>query len=129
MLGVDMPAVEVIFYQDAQGKTPRLIEWLDALSPKARVKCLVRLKRLEDLGHELRRPEADFLRDGIYELRASYQGVHYRMLYFFYGGKAVVVTHGLAKEREVPKQEIDKAIRAQSAFGLNPAAHTFKPGR
>jgi len=26
MLGVDMPAVEVIFYQDAQGKTPRLIE-------------------------------------------------------------------------------------------------------
>jgi len=89
----------------------------------------VRLKRLEDLGHELRRPEADFLRDGIYELRASYQGVHYRMLYFFYGGKAVVVTHGLAKEREVPKQEIDKAIRAQSAFGLNPAAHTFKPGR
>jgi DNA-binding XRE family transcriptional regulator len=61
-----MPAVEVIFYQDAEGKMPRLIEWLDALSPKARVKCLVRLKRLEDLGHELRRPEADFLRDGIY---------------------------------------------------------------
>ena len=97
-----MPAVEVIFYQDAQGKTPPLMEWLDTLSPKARVKCLVRLKRLEDLGHELRRPEADFLRDGIHELRASYQGVHYRMLYFFHGGKAVVVTHGLAKEREVP---------------------------
>jgi phage-related protein len=123
-----MPAVEVIFYQDAQGKMPRLIEWLDALSPKARVKCLVRLKRLEDLGHELRRPEADFLRDGIYELRASYQGVHYRMLYFFHGGKAVVVTHGVVKEREVPTQEIDKAIRAKSTFELNPAAHTFKPG-
>jgi len=122
-----MPAVEVIFYQDAQGKTPRLIEWLDALSPKARVKCLVRLKRLEDLGHELRRPEADFLRGGIYELRATYQGVHYRMLYFFHERKAVVVTHGVVKEREVPSQEIDKAIRAKSAFELNPAAHTFKP--
>jgi hypothetical protein len=59
ILGIDMPAVEVIFYQDAQGKMPRLIEWLDALSPKARIKCLVRLKRLEDLRHELRRPEAD----------------------------------------------------------------------
>jgi len=89
----------------------------------------VRLKRLEDLGHELRRPEADFLRDGIYELRASYQGLHYRMLYFFHGGKAVVVTHGVVKEREVPPQEIDKAIRAKSSFELNPAAHTFKPGR
>jgi hypothetical protein len=31
---------------------------------KAQQKCLARLKRLEDLGHELRRPEADYLRDG-----------------------------------------------------------------
>ena len=123
-----MPAVEVILYQDAQGKTPLLIEWLDVLSEKARLKCLVRLKRLEDLGHELRRPEADFLRDGIYELRSSYQGVHYRMLYFFHGRKAVVVTHGVVKERELPAREIEKAIRAKSAFELNPAAHTFKPG-
>jgi hypothetical protein len=35
------------------------------------------------MGHELRRPEADFLRDGIYELRASLGGVHHRILYFF----------------------------------------------
>jgi len=124
-----MPAVELIFYQDAPGVTPPLLEWLDDLSPKARVKCLVRLKRLEDLGRELRRPEADFLRDGIYELRASYQGVHYRMLYFFHGRKAVVVTHGLVKEREVPAREIERAIRAKSAFELNLDAHTFKPGR
>jgi hypothetical protein len=34
-------------------------------------------------------PEAYCLRDGVYELRASYQGVHYWMLYFF-AGKAVV---------------------------------------
>jgi len=27
------------------------------------------------MGHELRRPEADFLRDGIHELRVSLQGV------------------------------------------------------
>ena len=66
MFPVDVPAVERIFYWDTQGKMPRLIEWLDTLSPKAPVKFLVRLKRLGDLGHELRRPEADFLRDGIY---------------------------------------------------------------
>ncbi len=69
-----MPTVEVIFFQEAEGKKPPLIEWLDGLPAKARLKCLVRLKRLEDLGHELRRPEADYLRDGIYELRASYSG-------------------------------------------------------
>lgn len=60
-----MPNVEVIFFQEEEGKSPALIEWLDDLSQKARLKCLARLKRLEDMGHELRRPEADYLRDGI----------------------------------------------------------------
>jgi phage-related protein len=124
-----MPGVQVIFFQEAERKTPALIEWLDGLPQKARLKCLVRLKRLEDFGHELRRPEADYLRDQIYELRASYQGVHYRMLYFFHGRSVVVVTHGVVKERETPAREIKKAIRAKEAFLLDPSAHTFKPER
>lgn len=124
-----MPATEVIFFQEGEDKTPPLIEWLDDLPPKAQQKCLARLKRLEDLGHELRRPEADYLRDGIYELRASCQGVHYRMLYFFHGRAAVVLTHGIVKEREVPYKEIDRAVRTKTAFEVNPSAHTFKPGR
>lgn len=33
------------------------------------------------MGHELRRPEADFLRDGIYELRTSLGVLHHRILY------------------------------------------------
>ena len=122
-----MPRVEVILFQEVESKAPALIEWLDGLSQKARLKCLGRLKRLEDMGHELRRPEADFLRDGIYELRASYQGVHYRMLYFFHGRSVVVVTHGVVKEREVPAKEIDKALRARDAFLRDPNVHTFKP--
>ena len=124
-----MPTVEVIFFQETEGKRPPVVEWLDGLPQKARVKCLVRPKRLEDLGHELRRPEADYLRDGIYELRASLQGVHYRMLYFFHGRAAVVLTHGVVKEREVPAKEIGKAIQAKAAFERDPTAHTFKPGR
>ncbi len=124
-----MAAVEVVFFQAAPGTTPPLIDWLDRLSSKARLKCLVRLKRLEELGHELRRPEADFLRDGIYELRASYQGVHHRMLYFFHGREVVVVSHGLGKERDVPSGEIERAVRAKLAFEQNPKAHTFRPGR
>jgi len=124
-----MPTVEVIFFQEAAGTTPPLIQWLDGLPRKARLKCLVRLKRLEDLGHELRRPEADYLRDGIHELRASYQGVHYRMLYFFHERSAVVLSNGVVKEREIPPKEIDKAIRAKEAFEVDPSTHTFKPGR
>ena len=88
-----MTYTEVCFYRDEDGRVP-LIQWLDALPKKVQLKCTERISRLAELGHELRRPEADYLRDGIYELRASYQGIHYGVLYFF-AGKAVVLSHGI----------------------------------
>jgi len=38
---------------------------------------------LAEKGFDMRRPHADLLRDGIYELQASCAGVNYRLLYFF----------------------------------------------
>ena len=120
-----MPAVEVFYFQEDDEKVP-LIRWLDQLSAKAQQKCQVRLGRLEALGHDLRRPEADYLRDDIYELRASYQGVHYRMLYFFHGRTAVVVSHRIAKEQRVPPHEIDLAVKRRRVFESSPEKHAFK---
>jgi hypothetical protein len=51
------------------------------------------------------------------------------MLYFFHGRAAVVLTHAVVKEREVPTKEIDKALGAKEAFEGDPSAHTFKPRR
>jgi Phage derived protein Gp49-like (DUF891) len=62
-------------------------------------------------------------RDGIYELRASLQGVHYRILYFFHGAIAAVVAHGIVKEGAVPPREIDRAIERKKRFEANPAKH------
>ena len=75
-------STRVVFFAEDNGTLP-IVDWLDALISKAQVKCLAKLKRLEELGHELRRPEADLLKDGIYELRIGLQGVNYRILYFF----------------------------------------------
>jgi hypothetical protein len=96
-----MPKTEVVFYLEDDG-TVLILEWLDDLAEKVQVKCLARIKRLEELGHELPRPEADFLRDGIHELRIGFQGVNYRILYFFHHQLAAVVSHGLTKEQQVP---------------------------
>jgi phage-related protein len=123
-----LPATEVIFYQEENGEAP-LMEWLDGLTAKAQDKCLARLKRLEDFGHELRRPEADYLRDGIYELRVSLQGVQYRMLHFFHGKSAAVVSHGIVKEQKVPPKEVDRAMQRKKKFMANPRRHTFNPER
>ena len=120
-----MPQTRLVLFQEDDGTVP-LLNWLDELGPKAKVKCRLRLERLKLLGHELRRPEADYLRDGIYELRVSLQGRQYRMLYFFHGSIAAVVSHGLIKERDVPPQEIDRAVQRKSRFLKNPAAHIFE---
>lgn len=122
-----MPKIDVVFYQEEVGSVP-VLDWLDELPAKAQDKCRVRIERLRDLGHELRRPEVDYLRDGIYELRVRLQSVNYRMLYFFHGRVAAVLAHGLTKEREVPPRDIEEAIRRKRKFELDPQRHTYKEG-
>ena len=120
-----MPKTEVVFYIEDDGSVP-ILEWLDSLQPKALDKCTVRIERLKELGHELRRPEADSLRDGIHELRVGLQHVNYRMLYFFHGRTAAVVSHGLVKEAAVPPKEIEKAIERKRKFERDPKGHTYE---
>lgn len=119
-----MPRTEVVFYAESDGTCP-LLAWLDSLPQKAQDKCIVRIERLAELGHELRRPEADTLRDGIHELRASYQSVHYRILYFFHAGLAVLA-HGITKERQVPDADIERTRGRKAAFTANPELHTYQ---
>lgn len=122
-----MAQTEVFFFREPKDESVPLLEWLDQLPTKVKAKCTERIDRLGELGHELRRPEADFLRDGIHELRASYQGVHYRMLYFFAGKAVVVLSHGLTKEREVRPREIDQAVERKRMIEADFEKFTFKP--
>ena len=118
-----MPTTPVVLFRDDDGSVP-LLDWLDDLPAKVQDKCRLRIERLADLGYELRRPEADILRDGIYELRVRHQSVNYRMLYFFHGQLAAVVSHGLTKEQTVPPNEIDLAVKRKAKFIANPRKHT-----
>ena len=122
-----LPQTEVFFFREPKDESVPLLDWLNELPLKVQAKCIERIDRLGERGHELRRPEADLLRDGIYELRASYQGIHYRMLYFFSGKAVVVVSHGLTKEREVAPKEIDAAVKRKKQVETNFKQCTFKP--
>jgi phage-related protein len=119
------PKTKVVFFRTETGEVP-VLDWLRELPTKARAKCTDKMERLAELGHELRRSEADLLRDKIYELRASLQGIHYRILYFFHGNTAAVLSHGIVKEKAVPTKEIEKAIERKSKFEANPAKHTHE---
>lgn len=121
-----MPRVDLVAYRELDGSVP-LLEWLERLPAGARAKCVARLGRLAVQGHELRRPEADYLRNDVYELRAKHQRVNLRMLYFFHSRTAIVVSHGLSKQQaRVPNREIEQAIRRKQAFETSPSEHTHE---
>jgi phage-related protein len=120
-----VPKTEIITYREADGSVP-LLDWLDSLSQVAREKCLVKIELLAEFGHELRRPHCDLLEQGVWELRARAGHVHYRILYFFYGRKAIVLSHGFSKERYVPEIEIEKAMRRRESYTGNPSTHTYE---
>ena len=74
-----MTKTRIIIYQDFKGTAP-LLEWLDGIPKKAMIKCVEKIDRLANYGHTLRRPDCDYLTDGIYELRARAGNVNYRIL-------------------------------------------------
>lgn len=116
---------DIRFFQDAKGKCP-VIESLDEVPKNLQAKLIVRIERLAELGNELKRPECDYLRDGIYELRCRYMNTQYRLLYFFAGKKIVVLSHIITKEKEVPPAEIDKCITNKKLFEKNPTLHSYQ---
>jgi len=122
-----LPETPVFFFWDDEGSAPAF-EALQAMlrqgKRKELAKCLVRIARLAEKGHELRRPEADFLRDGIHELRATHRRQHYRILYFFHGAEAIL-SHLVVKERAIPQREIERAIMNREKFTADPGKHTF----
>jgi phage-related protein len=122
-----MPRIDVVFYQE-DGRDVPVLDWLKELrrtDQRAYESCVAAIGRLSELGHELRRPLADILRNGIYELRIRKGRVNYRILYFFHGRNLAILGHALTKEDKVPKADMERAIRRKKAFEQNPAQHSY----
>src|SRR6266550_3334073 len=123
-----MPRTLVAFYHEAEGEAP-VVNWLRELlrtNERAWANCRARIELLAQFGHELRRPAADYLREGIYELRARQGHVQYRLLYFFHGRQVAIVAHSLTKEDQVPNADIERAIKRKKLFKSNPRRHTYE---
>jgi len=121
-----MPHTTIHIFKDEDGSVP-FLDWLVELErreKKAFRKCLYMLDLLRRMGHTLRRPQADLLRDGIYELRAKVGRVNYRVLYGFVGKDIVLISHGITKETKVPVAEIDRVIARLALYRRDPEKHT-----
>ena len=122
-----MPQTELVFYQEADGEVP-VLDWLKELrrsDHKAYEGCVAAIERLAQFGHELRRPLADFLQEGIYELRVRRGRVNYRILYFFHGRNRAILGHALTKEEKIPKADLERVLRRKKVFVSGPEAHSY----
>ena len=102
---------QVVFYTDLRGRCP-VREFLESLPTKDRAKVAAWIDLLEEKGHRLRRPYVAKLGAEIYELRVRVSTLRYRILYFFWTGQRIVLTHGFVKKSgPVPASEIERAKR------------------
>lgn len=89
----------VLYFETAQGYKP-IETFLNALSDKARAKCLAYISRLETDGTQLPSSIAAHVRGKIWELRPEWSGNEYR---FFYGaiiGQRFVILHAIHKKTQ-----------------------------
>ncbi len=107
---------EVVFYEDEKGNCP-VDEFRQGLQVKVRAKVDRWLERLEHEGPNLPRPYADVLRGKIRELRVNFSPHAYRLFYFFYKNKVIVITHAISKKtNKVPVNEIERAERIMDDY-------------
>lgn len=123
-----MPPTKVYYYVNENGTVP-VLEWLTELGrrqPRAVAKCRAVLGQLRALGYELRRPTADYLDDGIYELRTRLGTTNYRILYGFPRRGVALVVHALTKEDRIPPAEFARAKRRLEHFLEDPDRHAHE---
>jgi phage-related protein len=106
----------VEFFEKSNGTYPAE-EYLDSLDVKLSAKIYRTLKILALNGPELREPYSKHLDDGIFEVRAKVSTNITRVLYFFYSGKRIILTHGFTKKtQKTPPSEIERARSYRKDF-------------
>lgn len=99
--------MNIYYFVDQRSRNP-VKEFIHGLPLKEQEKVYAYIDELRRQGHNLRRPMADYLRNGIYELRPKAN----RILYFFFLKGGVVLVHAIRKKTDkIPEQDLALAIQ------------------
>ena len=106
---------KIIFYEDSNNCP--INDFMDTLTDDDKDKMTSAIEYLKTVGIGLRRPQGDYLRDGIYELRVTLSGDKTRTLYFFCYETNIVLTHTFIKStKKVPEKEIERALKYKEKY-------------
>ncbi len=98
------------FYTLPDGSKP-VLDFIHSIEDiKLRAKVFRSLRLLESYGNRLGEPDTKAVGDGIFELRTTQGSNTVRNLYFYYGGRIIVVTNGFIKKtQKIPVYELETA--------------------
>lgn len=106
-----MKKYTIEFYGKDDGAEPAR-EFIESLDAKMIAKIIRVTELLERNGPLVRMPYSEYLRDGIFEIRAKQGSDIVRVLYFFVSGSKIILTNGFVKKsQKTPGTEIEKAIK------------------
>ena len=93
----------ICFFIDERGENP-VKEFIENLPLKDQARVLAYLDELKKQGHQMRRPMADYLGEGIYELRPRDN----RIFYFFFLRESAVLPHAIKKRTDkIPQGDLN----------------------
>jgi phage-related protein len=107
---------QIVYYTDEQGNSP-VEEFLRSLDAKTRARFIWSLEQLQVQNVRAREPLVKHLDGKIWELRRGSTGNIYRLLYFFFTGRNIVLVHGFQKKtQKTPRREIETAQKRMDDF-------------
>ena len=99
------------YYAEESGFVP-VRAFFQTLDEQAYARCLWSLQQVKALNIQARAPLVKHIDGKIWEIREESNTNIYRILYFFYTGKRIVLLHGFAKKTsKLPRKELDIALK------------------
>lgn len=114
MVSADDWSIE--FYVDERGRSP-VEDFLDALDDRTRARFLWSIEQLRLRNVRAREPLVRHLDGELWELREESATNIYRVVYFFFTGRRIVLLHGFQKKTQrTPRRELVAAARRHEDF-------------
>ena len=111
-----MGTIQVVYYRKENGEIP-VLSYLDTLDVKMAAKVVWTIRLFQEMGADLRLPYSEYIKDGIYELRAKQGSNISRVMHFFIVGNKAVLTHGFTKKtQKTPSKEIKLAMKYREDY-------------
>lgn len=110
MIYTEKEQYKVKFYTDSKTNESLVLEYIDKLQPKEKAKILKYIEFLRINKGRLDEPYSKHIKGKIWELRVDFARNRYRIFYFIFIKKTIILLHAfLKKTKRTPISEMKKA--------------------